>query len=61
MSKHEILQSNKLNQELGNMYEALDYNILLNSKIQNYNIFIDIFSRIVIDGSKVFIIIMFGL
>jgi len=59
MSKFEVLQNGKIGKETEYISEALDYNVYLNWKIMSYNIAWDILMKILIDGSKIGIIIMF--
>ena len=61
MSKFEILQNSKHNKEFQYIDEQLDYNIELNSKIINYSIVSDLLMKLLIDGSKIGIILMFGI
>ncbi len=60
MSKFEILQNWKSNKEIQYISEQLDDNIYYNSKVMNYNIVGDLLMKILIDGSKIWIILMFG-
>lgn len=59
MSKFEILQNWKIDKEIKYISEELDKNVLLNKKIMNYNIAWDILMKSLIDGSKIWIILMF--
>lgn len=59
MSKFEVLQNGKIGKETEYISEALDYNVYLNWKIMSYNIAWDILMKILIDGSKIGIILMF--
>jgi hypothetical protein len=59
MSKFEILQNNKTNIELEYINNGLAKNIGLSCSTVNYNITTDILIKLLIDGSKIFIIIMF--
>ncbi|QFR38950.1 ABC transporter ATP-binding protein [Candidatus Gracilibacteria bacterium 28_42_T64] len=61
MSKFEILQNGKFDNEIKYILDRLKGNIRLNAKIQNYNIVTDILMKIFIDGSKVGVILMFGI
>ncbi len=61
MSKFEILQNWKSNKEILYISEQLDDNIYYNSKVMNYNIVGDLLMKVLIDGSKVWIILMFGI
>ena len=61
MAKFEILQNDKTNKELEYINDWLDKNINYNYIINNYNVITNILIRILVDGSKIAIIIMFGL
>lgn len=59
MAKFEILQNEKWIEESNYISKSLDYNILLNYKMRNLWIFTEILSKVLIDGSKIFLILMF--
>lgn len=59
MAKFEILQNEKWIEEFNYISDALDYNVSLNYKMRNYGIFTEISSKILIDGSKILLILMF--
>jgi hypothetical protein len=59
MAKFEILQNDKIDNELKYIKTNLDKNVLLNYRINNYNIITDLLVRILVDGSKIAIIVIF--
>jgi len=59
MSKFEILQNNKWEREWLEIVERLKVNILLNKKIRNREIFIELLVKILTDWSRVAIIILY--
>ncbi len=59
MSKFEVLQNDKQWNETQKITDSLNYNISLNHSIGNLEIFIRLLVRILVDGSKLFIIILF--
>jgi ABC-type multidrug transport system fused ATPase/permease subunit len=59
MSKFEILQNWKYENEISYIDKQLEINFELNKKIINHTIITDIMMKIFIDGSKVAIILMF--
>lgn len=61
MSKFEILQNEKWNEEAEKISKELDYNVFLNFKMRDLWIFTEILSKILIDGSKILLILMFWL
>ncbi len=60
MSKFEVLQNNKQCDETKKITDSLNYNISLNHSIGNLEIFVRLLVRILVDGSKLFIIVLFG-
>jgi hypothetical protein len=59
MAKFEILQNNKTSIELEYISNGIAKIVDLNYHVVNYNITTDLLIKLLIDGSKVFIIIMF--
>lgn len=61
MSKFEILQNGKFRNEINIISKRLEKNFYLNTKVQTYNIITDILMKMLIDGAKIWIIVMFGI
>ncbi|MFK7779685.1 MAG: ABC transporter ATP-binding protein, partial [Candidatus Gracilibacteria bacterium] len=61
MAKFEILQNEKGIEEFNDISKALDYNVSLNYKMRSLGIFTEIGLKILIDGSKIMLILMFGM
>jgi len=61
ISKFEVLQNWKIDKELKVIWNNLERNIEYNKKVQNYNITIELLTDVLIDWSKIFVIIVFGL
>jgi len=59
ISKFEVLQNWKVDNELEIISKSLYKNINYNKKVQNYNIITELMMTILIDWSKIWIIIMF--
>ncbi|MFA5917552.1 MAG: ABC transporter ATP-binding protein [Candidatus Gracilibacteria bacterium] len=60
MTKFEILQNNKGLEETKNITDSLNKNKKINFKIRNLTVLTGIFTKFIIDGSKIFLIIIFG-
>lgn len=61
MAKFEVLQNEKWQKEYETISIAINKNRALNIKVRNIWIVIDIALRLLIDGSKIFVILLFGL
>lgn len=60
MTKFEILQNNKWLEETKNITDSLNKNKKINFKIRNLTVLTGIFTKFIIDWSKIFLIIIFG-
>ncbi len=60
MSKFEILQNNKEREEIGKVADDLNVNIKLNRKINNLQVFIQLMILLLVDFSKLFVILLFS-
>jgi hypothetical protein len=49
MAKFEILQNDKVENELSYIRKSLHKNVILNSKINNYNVITDLLVRFLVD------------
>lgn len=58
MSKFEVLQHDKTKEEGDDIANNLNKNIRLNEKVGNLGVFIDLSLRILIEGSKLFVIFL---
>jgi hypothetical protein len=61
MNKTEVLQTEKIDEELKSISESLEFNKKMNKKIINIKVITDILIRFFIDGSKVAIVVLFGI
>ena len=57
MSKFEIFQNNKAQEEAQKITSLLQENIRLNKIIENYNVVTDFLIRFIIDGAKIILLL----
>ena len=59
MNKFEIMQSSKIDEEIDDLVHSLEKNLVVNLKQSKITIWVDIVLRLISDGTKICIIMLF--